>query len=48
MELGKIKIDKWFLDSLAHHKEEGWKLTGVTKKDEEGFYWLILQKGVGS
>ncbi len=44
MVKGKIRLDKYFLSTLKHYLDEGWKLCGVTKKDASGAYWFVLSK----
>lgn len=42
---GKVRLDRHFLPTLKHYLDRGWHLSGVTKKDSDGYYWFILTTG---
>ncbi len=44
MKRGKVKLDKWFLSTLKHYFDVGWKLVGITHSDANGDFWFILDK----
>lgn len=44
MERGKIKLKGDWLGWFHRYLQEGWKPCGITKKDADGYYWVILER----